>query len=181
MVLSRLQWSQWVCRVYGFACVQINEGDGAFYGPKIDISVSDALKRKFQCATLQVPLVDCYILPLLLLSLMLPKIYWWMPVDTAWLPAPWSLQIGVLSRRRKRDWETCYDTQSYIRVCWAYVCYIVRALQREVALLAKSASSNCLPRVREIPALCTTGNLAHFSSMLRLDVVMPITVKLLEC
>uniref|UniRef100_A0A803LRY7 threonine--tRNA ligase n=1 Tax=Chenopodium quinoa TaxID=63459 RepID=A0A803LRY7_CHEQI len=32
---------------------QLNEGDGAFYGPKIDISVSDALKRKFQCATLQ--------------------------------------------------------------------------------------------------------------------------------
>ncbi|KAI3923293.1 hypothetical protein MKW92_013135 [Papaver armeniacum] len=32
---------------------KINEGDGAFYGPKIDISVSDALKRKFQCATLQ--------------------------------------------------------------------------------------------------------------------------------
>lgn len=34
--------------------VQLNEGDGAFYGPKIDISVSDALNRKFQCATLQV-------------------------------------------------------------------------------------------------------------------------------
>ncbi|KAF1861940.1 hypothetical protein Lal_00026427 [Lupinus albus] len=32
---------------------QLNEGDGAFYGPKIDISVSDALNRKFQCATLQ--------------------------------------------------------------------------------------------------------------------------------
>ncbi|XP_026401154.1 threonine--tRNA ligase, mitochondrial 1-like [Papaver somniferum] len=32
---------------------KINEGDGAFYGPKIDISVFDALKRKFQCATLQ--------------------------------------------------------------------------------------------------------------------------------
>ncbi|KAM6562154.1 hypothetical protein CsatB_022152 [Cannabis sativa] len=32
---------------------QIDEGDGAFYGPKIDISVSDALNRKFQCATLQ--------------------------------------------------------------------------------------------------------------------------------
>ncbi|CAN1153993.1 Mitotic spindle checkpoint protein MAD2 [Linum perenne] len=29
---------------------QIDEGD---YGPKIDISVSDALKRKFQCATFQ--------------------------------------------------------------------------------------------------------------------------------
>ncbi|XBJ10184.1 hypothetical protein VPH35_015105 [Triticum aestivum] len=32
---------------------EINEGDGAFYGPKIDIGVFDALKRKFQCATLQ--------------------------------------------------------------------------------------------------------------------------------
>ncbi|CAM0913102.1 unnamed protein product [Alopecurus aequalis] len=32
---------------------KINEGDGAFYGPKIDIGVFDALKRKFQCATLQ--------------------------------------------------------------------------------------------------------------------------------
>ncbi|VFQ62116.1 unnamed protein product [Cuscuta campestris] len=30
-----------------------NEGDGAFYGPKIDISVSDAMKRSFQCATVQ--------------------------------------------------------------------------------------------------------------------------------
>lgn len=27
--------------------------DGAFYGPKIDITVYDALKRKFQCATVQ--------------------------------------------------------------------------------------------------------------------------------
>lgn len=35
------------------AVVQINEGDGAFYGPKIDITVYDALKRKFQCATIQ--------------------------------------------------------------------------------------------------------------------------------
>lgn len=32
---------------------ELNEGDGAFYGPKIDISVFDALKRKFQCATIQ--------------------------------------------------------------------------------------------------------------------------------
>ncbi len=32
---------------------QINAGDGAFYGPKIDFKVSDALKRKWQCATIQ--------------------------------------------------------------------------------------------------------------------------------
>lgn len=31
----------------------MNPGDGAFYGPKIDITVFDALKRKFQCATVQ--------------------------------------------------------------------------------------------------------------------------------
>lgn len=31
----------------------INEGDGAFYGPKIDFYVTDSLGRKWQCATLQ--------------------------------------------------------------------------------------------------------------------------------
>ncbi|WP_456271121.1 threonine--tRNA ligase [Bacillus sp. AK031] len=31
----------------------INEGDGAFYGPKIDIHIKDALKRSHQCATVQ--------------------------------------------------------------------------------------------------------------------------------
>ena len=34
-------------------CVQLNPADGAFYGPKIDITVFDALRRKFQCATVQ--------------------------------------------------------------------------------------------------------------------------------
>lgn len=33
--------------------MQENPGDGAFYGPKIDITVYDALMRKFQCATVQ--------------------------------------------------------------------------------------------------------------------------------
>jgi len=32
---------------------QVNEGDGAFYGPKIDIKLKDALKRAWQCATIQ--------------------------------------------------------------------------------------------------------------------------------
>ena len=31
----------------------VNPGDGAFYGPKIDITISDALKRELQCATIQ--------------------------------------------------------------------------------------------------------------------------------
>ena len=31
----------------------VNPGDGAFYGPKIDIKLMDALRRKHQCATIQ--------------------------------------------------------------------------------------------------------------------------------
>ena len=31
----------------------LNAGDGAFYGPKIDIKLMDALQRKHQCATIQ--------------------------------------------------------------------------------------------------------------------------------
>ncbi|KAM2083528.1 hypothetical protein ACFX1T_036918 [Malus domestica] len=41
--LSYLGWSY-----------QINEGGGAFYGPKIDLKIEDALGRKWQCSTLQV-------------------------------------------------------------------------------------------------------------------------------
>lgn len=32
---------------------KINEGDGAFYGPKIDVHIKDALKRTWQCGTVQ--------------------------------------------------------------------------------------------------------------------------------
>lgn len=32
---------------------EVNEGDGAFYGPKIDIKLKDALDRRWQCATIQ--------------------------------------------------------------------------------------------------------------------------------
>lgn len=32
---------------------EINEGDGAFYGPKIDFKIKDAIGRTWQCATIQ--------------------------------------------------------------------------------------------------------------------------------
>jgi len=32
---------------------KLNPGDGAFYGPKIDIHITDAMKRSHQCATIQ--------------------------------------------------------------------------------------------------------------------------------
>ncbi|AIQ68841.1 threonine--tRNA ligase [Paenibacillus graminis] len=32
---------------------RVNEGDGAFYGPKIDFHIQDALKRSWQCGTIQ--------------------------------------------------------------------------------------------------------------------------------
>ena len=31
----------------------VNEGDGAFYGPKIDFDITDAIGRKWQCGTIQ--------------------------------------------------------------------------------------------------------------------------------
>ncbi len=36
-------------------CIEydVNEGDGAFYGPKIDVKLKDALDRRWQCATIQ--------------------------------------------------------------------------------------------------------------------------------
>jgi threonyl-tRNA synthetase len=37
---------------YGKA-YRINEGDGAFYGPKIDLHINDALNRTWQCGTIQ--------------------------------------------------------------------------------------------------------------------------------
>ena len=37
---------------YGRA-YRINEGDGAFYGPKIDLHIKDALGRTWQCGTIQ--------------------------------------------------------------------------------------------------------------------------------
>ena len=38
---------------YGIDGYDINEGDGAFYGPKIDIMMKDALKRQWQMGTIQ--------------------------------------------------------------------------------------------------------------------------------
>jgi threonyl-tRNA synthetase len=32
---------------------RVDEGDGAFYGPKIDFDITDAIGRKWQCATIQ--------------------------------------------------------------------------------------------------------------------------------
>jgi threonyl-tRNA synthetase len=39
-------------KVYGRE-YKINEGDGAFYGPKIDVHIKDALGRTWQCGTIQ--------------------------------------------------------------------------------------------------------------------------------
>ena len=39
-------------KVYGEAYL-VNEGDGAFYGPKIDVHIKDALNRTWQCGTIQ--------------------------------------------------------------------------------------------------------------------------------
>lgn len=32
---------------------EVDDGGGAFYGPKIDIKIEDAIGRKWQCSTIQ--------------------------------------------------------------------------------------------------------------------------------
>ena len=38
---------------YGKGGYEVNEGDGAFYGPKIDLQIKDAMGREWQCGTVQ--------------------------------------------------------------------------------------------------------------------------------
>lgn len=40
-------------KIKKFESWTINEGDGAFYGPKIDVKIKDSLKREHQCGTIQ--------------------------------------------------------------------------------------------------------------------------------
>jgi threonyl-tRNA synthetase len=55
---SDAQWQQATdglaraLEVYG-RHFKVNEGDGAFYGPKIDVHIKDALGRTWQCGTIQ--------------------------------------------------------------------------------------------------------------------------------
>jgi threonyl-tRNA synthetase len=44
-------------RVYG-KDYTLNEGDGAFYGPKIDLHIKDALARTWQCGTIQLDMAQ---------------------------------------------------------------------------------------------------------------------------
>ena len=40
------------------ASYEINEGDGAFYGPKLDFHLVDAIGRTWQCGTIQLDMPD---------------------------------------------------------------------------------------------------------------------------
>jgi threonyl-tRNA synthetase len=58
---TREQWEQAEAALYEALAANgikyaLNPGDGAFYGPKIDIDVEDALGRQWQLATIQVDL-----------------------------------------------------------------------------------------------------------------------------
>lgn len=53
MAESRLKEALDTFKAAGGGQWELNEGDGAFYGPKIDVTLLDAMKREFQCATIQ--------------------------------------------------------------------------------------------------------------------------------
>lgn len=49
---------------------QLNKGNGKFYGPSIDVRISDAVKKNIQCGTLQVRL-PIYFFPCICLGRLL--------------------------------------------------------------------------------------------------------------
>ncbi|CAN1273453.1 Threonine--tRNA ligase, mitochondrial 1 [Linum perenne] len=83
---------------------QIDEGD---YGPKIDISVSDALKRKFQCATFQVEMHYEGNWP-----------FWLSPRQPIVCPvSAKSMDYAKKGVREKSDKEIMRDTINYVTDC----------------------------------------------------------------
>ncbi|MES1904293.1 MAG: hypothetical protein MHPSP_000070 [Paramarteilia canceri] len=52
-IITRLNLEDVLNKYFGAGKWKINEGDGAFYGPKIDIHVKDAKGKSFQLATIQ--------------------------------------------------------------------------------------------------------------------------------
>ncbi len=60
---------------------RINPGDGAFYGPKIDIKVFDAMERIHQCATIQLDFQVGIVYPFCLVVSMLL-----FEMETMWKP-----------------------------------------------------------------------------------------------
>ncbi len=58
-VLFRLEKSKSTLQDKGWD-YSVDEGGGAFYGPKIDLKIEDALGRKWQCSTIQVNIFGLY-------------------------------------------------------------------------------------------------------------------------
>ena len=50
---------------------EVDEGGGAFYGPKIDLKIEDALGRKWQCSTIQVSSFSLLLLLKLIIILLI--------------------------------------------------------------------------------------------------------------
>ncbi|MHC5099572.1 aminoacyl--tRNA ligase-related protein, partial [Peptoniphilus genitalis] len=52
--IYKISLQSWVLVIeYIDVTAPINEGDGAFYGPKIDFHLEDAIGRTWQCGTIQ--------------------------------------------------------------------------------------------------------------------------------
>lgn len=109
---------------------ELNEGDGAFYGPKIDIAVMDALRRKFQCATVQ---LDFQLPQRFKLQYMTEDGYG-TPVMVHRYACPWRTRsaalMGLVSLTHT---HTRYKHQIHIR-CWTSTCelYFTKTLHRAI-------------------------------------------------
>ena len=109
----------------------IDEGGGAFYGPKIDIKIEDAIGRKWQCSTIQVcPPVTIFqpgttrLLAALAEFLYLKFNYPVLPIP----PIPiiyfkslcdprWSYEVGCRSRKQDLQIVRLIISYSYTALC----------------------------------------------------------------
>ena len=105
----------------------INEGDGAFYGPKIDFDVVDAIGRKWQCATIQLD----YQTP----AALRPQVH----------------------RRRQRRAPPGGDTSGDLRQLRALHCASDRALRRGLAALAGAGAGRSSADFGPASGLCCRG------------------------
>lgn len=113
---------------------ELNLGDGAFYGPKIDITIKDALGRLHQCATIQ-------------LDFQLPERFnlTYNPYVPTLQPHPHNRARVYLTlqcnSRKRQSISTHYYPSGHFGLRRAHDCHFDGELWWQVAVLALSTSS----------------------------------------
>ena len=141
---------------------KLNPGDGAFYGPKIDITLQDALKRQHQCATIQ-------------LDFQLPRRF-----NLGYVDEKGEKQHPVMIHRAilgSVERMTAILTENFGgKLLFPLELVIKSSSFRQMAVLAFSSSSHGCPCCSTVQRLCKVGkgiiNTFHFHFSFREIVTM---------